>query len=41
VSLAYRVVLGAGSRNAKVLAPPAILTALGADVVSDLARQAT
>jgi prolyl-tRNA editing enzyme YbaK/EbsC (Cys-tRNA(Pro) deacylase) len=32
-----RVVLGAGSRNAKVLAPPAILTALGADVVTDLA----
>jgi prolyl-tRNA editing enzyme YbaK/EbsC (Cys-tRNA(Pro) deacylase) len=34
-----RVVLGAGSRNAKVLAPPAILTALGADVVPDLAKR--
>jgi len=33
-----RIVLGAGSRNAKVLAPPAILTALGADVVVDLAK---
>ncbi len=33
-----RIVLGAGSRNAKVLAPPAILTALGAEVVVDLAK---
>ncbi len=32
-----RIVLGAGSRFAKVLAPPAILTALGAEVVADLA----
>ena len=29
-----RIVLGAGSRNAKVLAPPAILAALGAEVVA-------
>jgi len=35
-----RIVLGAGSRHAKVLAPPAILTALGAEVVDDLARPA-
>jgi prolyl-tRNA editing enzyme YbaK/EbsC (Cys-tRNA(Pro) deacylase) len=35
-----RIVLGAGSRNAKVLAPPAILTALGAEVVTELARRA-
>jgi prolyl-tRNA editing enzyme YbaK/EbsC (Cys-tRNA(Pro) deacylase) len=33
-----RIVLGAGSRNAKVLTPPAILTALDADVVADLAK---
>ena len=33
-----RIVLGAGSRFAKVLAPPAILTALGAEVVEDLAK---
>ena len=33
-----RIVLGAGSRNAKVLAAPAILTALGADVAADLAK---
>lgn len=33
-----RIVLGAGSRNAKVLAPPTILTALGAEVVPDLAK---
>ena len=33
-----RIVLGAGSRNAKVLAPPTILTALGAEVVTDLAK---
>jgi prolyl-tRNA editing enzyme YbaK/EbsC (Cys-tRNA(Pro) deacylase) len=35
-----RIVLGAGSRNAKVLAPPAILEALGAEVVPGLARPA-
>jgi prolyl-tRNA editing enzyme YbaK/EbsC (Cys-tRNA(Pro) deacylase) len=33
-----RIVLGAGSRNAKVLAPPAILVALGAEAVPNLAR---
>lgn len=33
-----RVVLGAGSRRAKVVAPPAILSALGAEVVQDLAK---
>jgi prolyl-tRNA editing enzyme YbaK/EbsC (Cys-tRNA(Pro) deacylase) len=33
-----RIVLGGGSRNAKVLAPPEILRALGAEVVEDLAR---
>lgn len=32
-----RVVLGGGSRRAKVLAPPTILTALGAEVVEGLA----
>jgi prolyl-tRNA editing enzyme YbaK/EbsC (Cys-tRNA(Pro) deacylase) len=35
-----RIVLGAGSRFAKVLAPPAILTSLGAEVVEDLAKPA-
>ena len=35
-----RVVLGAGTRNAKVLASPVILTVLGADVVVDLAKPA-
>ena len=35
-----RVVLGAGTRNAKVLAPPALLSALGAEVVVDLAQPA-
>ncbi len=35
-----RIVLGAGSRNAKVLAPPSILEALGAEVVEDLAKPA-
>jgi len=35
-----RIVLGAGSRNAKLLAPPTILTALGAEVVPDLAKPA-
>jgi prolyl-tRNA editing enzyme YbaK/EbsC (Cys-tRNA(Pro) deacylase) len=33
-----RIVLGAGSRNAKVLAPPALLVALGAEIVPDLAK---
>lgn len=33
-----RIVLGAGSRNAKVLAPPTMLRALGAEVVQDLAK---
>jgi prolyl-tRNA editing enzyme YbaK/EbsC (Cys-tRNA(Pro) deacylase) len=32
-----RIVLGGGSRRRKVVAPPAILTALGAEVVDDLA----
>ena len=36
-----RIVLGGGSRDRKVLAPPQILTALGADVVSDLAKEPT
>ncbi len=35
-----RIVLGAGSRFAKVVAPPAILEALGAEVVADLAKPA-
>ncbi len=35
-----RIVLGAGSRNAKVLAPPSILVALGAEIVEDLAKPA-
>jgi len=33
-----RIVLGGGSRDRKVLAPPQVLTALGAEVVQDLAR---
>lgn len=33
-----RIVLGAGSRNAKVLAPPQMLPALGAEVIADLAK---
>ncbi len=33
-----RIVLGGGSRDRKVLAPPQILTALGAEVVDDLAK---
>ena len=33
-----RIVLGAGSRAAKILAPPVMLTALGAEVVPDLAK---
>jgi prolyl-tRNA editing enzyme YbaK/EbsC (Cys-tRNA(Pro) deacylase) len=35
-----RIVLGAGSRQAKLLAPPGILTALGAEIVTDLAKPA-
>jgi prolyl-tRNA editing enzyme YbaK/EbsC (Cys-tRNA(Pro) deacylase) len=35
-----RIVLGAGSRFAKVLAAPEILAALGAEVVDDLAKPA-
>lgn len=34
-----RVVLGGGSRDRKVVAPPSILTALGAEVVDGLARR--
>jgi prolyl-tRNA editing enzyme YbaK/EbsC (Cys-tRNA(Pro) deacylase) len=33
-----RIILGGGGRDRKVHAPPAILTALGAEVVDDLAR---
>ena len=33
-----RIILGGGGRERKVLAPPAILTALGAEVVEDLAK---
>jgi prolyl-tRNA editing enzyme YbaK/EbsC (Cys-tRNA(Pro) deacylase) len=33
-----RIILGGGSRDRKVHAPPAILTALGAEVVPDLAK---
>jgi prolyl-tRNA editing enzyme YbaK/EbsC (Cys-tRNA(Pro) deacylase) len=33
-----RIVLGGGSRNAKVIAAPEILTALGGEVVPDLAK---
>jgi len=33
-----RIILGGGSRDRKVHAPPAMLTALGADVVADLAK---
>jgi prolyl-tRNA editing enzyme YbaK/EbsC (Cys-tRNA(Pro) deacylase) len=35
-----RIILGGGSRDRKVLAPPQILTALGAVVVEGLARDA-
>ena len=34
-----RIILGGGSRDRKVLAPPAILTALGAEIVEGLARE--
>lgn len=33
-----RIILGGGGRERKVLAPPSLLTALGAEVVDDLAR---
>lgn len=33
-----RIILGGGSRDRKVLAPPAVLTAIGAEVVDDLAK---
>ena len=36
-----RVVLGGGSRSSKILAAPAILTALGGEVVTDLATPAS
>jgi prolyl-tRNA editing enzyme YbaK/EbsC (Cys-tRNA(Pro) deacylase) len=35
------IVLGGGSRDRKVIAPPTILTAIGAEVVDDLARVPT
>jgi prolyl-tRNA editing enzyme YbaK/EbsC (Cys-tRNA(Pro) deacylase) len=35
-----RIVVGGGSRSAKVVGPPALLTAVGAEVVDDLARPA-
>lgn len=35
-----RVVLGGGGRDRKVLAPPEILLAVGAEVVDDLAKEA-
>lgn len=36
-----RVILGGGSRDRKVLAPPKILEAAGAEVVTDLAKEPT
>jgi prolyl-tRNA editing enzyme YbaK/EbsC (Cys-tRNA(Pro) deacylase) len=33
-----RIILGGGGRDRKVLAPPTLLTALGAEVVEELAR---
>lgn len=35
-----RIVLGGGGRNRKVLAPPSLLVAAGAEIVDDLARPA-
>jgi len=35
-----RVILGGGGRDRKVHAPPAVLSALGAEVIEDLARKA-
>jgi prolyl-tRNA editing enzyme YbaK/EbsC (Cys-tRNA(Pro) deacylase) len=34
-----RIILGGGSRSRKVLADPAVLTAIGAEVVADLAKE--
>lgn len=34
-----RIVLGGGSRDRKVIADPAVLTAVGAEVVDDLAKE--
>lgn len=34
-----RIILGGGGRDRKVLAPPALLSALGAEVVEDLAKR--
>ena len=34
-----RIILGGGGRDRKVLAPPTILTALGAEIVEGLARE--
>lgn len=36
-----RIILGGGSRDRKVHAAPAVLTALGAEVIEDLAKAAT
>jgi len=41
VMLRDRIILGGGSRDRKVLAPPTILTTLGAEVVEGLARPAS
>jgi len=40
VMLCDRIILGGGSRDRKVLAPPTILSALGAEVVEGLAKEA-
>ena len=39
VMLRDRIILGGGSRDRKVLAPPTILTALGAEIVEGLAGE--
>jgi prolyl-tRNA editing enzyme YbaK/EbsC (Cys-tRNA(Pro) deacylase) len=36
-----RIVVGAGSRSAKLLGPPALLAAIGGEVVDDLAKPPT
>jgi prolyl-tRNA editing enzyme YbaK/EbsC (Cys-tRNA(Pro) deacylase) len=41
VMLRDRIILGGGSRDRKLLAPPTILTALGAEIVEGLAREAS
>ena len=41
VMLRNRIILGGGSRDRKILAPPTILAALGAEVVEGLARAAS